>query len=218
MSDYWNRQYGKEGALWGDDPSELARIAVDYLRKQRTSFVYLIDIGCGYGRDARYIAKLPNVKVLGIDCSKNAIEHAKNSSSGLDNVEFQCIDFRELRDETYDVIYLSNVYQILRNDERRDLRKTLKCLLKPGGLLFLSTHSVRDPEHYQRGALVEGEANSFIDQKADTYVHLCTKGELVEDFSFLDITELYEHDYIEKRVGGDHHHISWIMIALRPKE
>ena len=81
--------------------------------------------------------------------------------------------------------------------------------LKPGGLLFLSTLSVRDPEHYGKGSPVPGEPNSFVDK---VYLHLFAREELMHDFGFLEIKELYEHEYAEPRATGEaHHHILWIL-------
>jgi 2-polyprenyl-3-methyl-5-hydroxy-6-metoxy-1,4-benzoquinol methylase len=85
----------------------------------------------------------------------------------------------------------------------------MKMMLKPNGLLFLSTLSVRDPEHYGKGDPVPGETNSFHDK---TYLHLCTKEELIGDFDFIYIKEIYEHAFREPRVIGEaHHHVSWIL-------
>jgi len=84
-------------------------------------------------------------------------------------------------------------------------------VLKPNGLLFLSTLSTRDPEHSEKGTPISGEINSFVD---NVYLHLCERSELEEDFSFLKIEELYEHEYFEPRATGEtHHHISWILVS-----
>ncbi|MBL7118966.1 hypothetical protein ISS96_03030 [Candidatus Bathyarchaeota archaeon] len=45
----------------------------------------------------------------------------------------------------------SNVYQILRTDERKEFRETIARKSNPNGLLFLSTLSARDPEHSGKG-------------------------------------------------------------------
>jgi hypothetical protein len=103
------------------------------------------------------------------------------------------------------------LYQLLRDSERKGLRKAVMGALKPNGLLFLSTLSVRDPEHYGKGTPVPEEANSFEDR---IYLHFCTREELVGNFAFLNVQELYEHKYHEPHATGEiHHHISWILIG-----
>ena len=100
---------------------------------------------------------------------------------------------------------------MLRRSEREELRRTVMKVIKPNGLLFLSTLSISDPEHYGKGVPIPKESNSFQDR---VYLHFCTREELVEDFAFLSIRELYEHEYYEPRATGEtHHHISWILIG-----
>lgn len=111
----------------------------------------------------------------------------------------------------YDVVFVSNLYQILQRKQRKELRKKIANILKPEGLLFLNTLSLNDPEEYGKGEPCPDEHHSFINNK---YLHFCTQEELKEDFQFLSIKELYEHEYDEPRAQGEtHHHISWMLIA-----
>lgn len=177
----------------------------------------ILDIGCGYGRDVFYFLDNFRCRILGIDISKKAIEIALDTDTALktqkgDDVKFECCNFTELRDGKYDLVFISNLYQLLKKDERQELRKTIMRTLAPNGLLFLSTLSVRDPEHYRKGIPVFGESNSFQEK---VYIHFCTREELIEDFAFLNIKELYEHEYYEPHANGEvHHHISWILIGV----
>ena len=46
------------------------------------------------------------------------------------------------------------------------------------------------------------------------YLHFCTRNELGNEFYFLEIKELCEHEYYEPHFTGEvHHHISWIQIG-----
>jgi len=74
---YWEKRYLTDGRLWGDGPSELARLAVARLRPSVARAagaepLALIDVGCGYGRDSRYLAAELNCRVLGLDPSPAA--------------------------------------------------------------------------------------------------------------------------------------------------
>jgi len=101
---------------------------------------------------------------------------------------------------------------LLKKEERRALRNTIKKRLKPDGMIFLSMLSPRDPEHYGKGKPVENEVNSFYDQR---YLHFCTREELEKDFSFLTIKELSEHEYFEPRSNNEvHHHIIWLLAGV----
>jgi len=211
----WDKDYKKSGRIWGENPGVLAIEAVRYLKKNKLDKKNhnILDIGCGYGRDVFYLSYNTSCNILGIDVSKKAIEIAMDTvlKTGKGNIRFQCRDFTSLKEENYDIIFASNVYQILNPPAREALKNTVKETLKPGGLLFLATLSTRDPEHYGKGMQVAGESNSFKDEK---YIHFCTREELIKDFGFLNIKELYEQEYNEPRSTGEtHHHISWILIG-----
>jgi len=209
----WDNAYKDSGNIWGERPSELAIAMAKYLRGHKTNdnMISILDIGCGYGRDALYFLGHFRCEILGIDGSEKAIDLAKKAAVSRKNMKFQCCDFTELGKDSYDVVFISNLYQLLRRSEREELRRTVMKVIKPNGLLFLSTLSISDPEHYGKGAPFSDESNSFMDK---VFLHFCTRNELEKDFKFLTIGELYEHEYYEPRATGEtHHHISWILIG-----
>ncbi|MCL5878542.1 MAG: hypothetical protein M1428_01910, partial [Deltaproteobacteria bacterium] len=113
----------------------------------------------------------------------------------------------------FDIVFVSKVYQILQQGEREKLRRAISHALSQGGLLFLSTLSIKDPEHFGKGSAVPVEENSFRDK---VYLHFCTREELEKDFNFLQVQTLYEHEYSELRAKGEtHHHVSWVLIGKR---
>jgi cyclopropane fatty-acyl-phospholipid synthase-like methyltransferase len=211
----WDQIYGREKRIWGDQPSELAMFACTYL-KESTQFqnrqdIFILDLGCGYGRDAVFLAQNLPCHILGIDNSVRAIEMARESLPAelAKKIEFLPYDFSRVSDK-YDIIFISNLYQILRPDERERLRETVKRCLNIEGLLFLSTFSVRDTQHSSRGVPVEDEPHSYLDKK---YIHLSTRAELEADFKFLHISALFEREFYEVRSSENHHHISWILMG-----
>lgn len=211
----WNKEYEDLGNVWGERPSKLAIAAFKFLQKNglNNMILSILDIGCGYGRDAFYFLANFRCRILGIDISEKAIDIASNSvlEAQKEDVKFKCCNFTELEAGECDIVFISNLYQLLRDKERKELRETVMRTLKPNGLLFLSTLSVRDPEHYGKGIQVSGESNSFQDK---VYLHFCAGEELTEDFAFLNIKALYEHEYYEPRAANEvHHHISWILIG-----
>jgi len=127
-------------------------------------------------------------------------------------VRFECYDFRQMSDGKFEIIFTSNFYQLLKMEERNALRDIIEKKLKPGGMLFLSTFSTGDPEHFGKGKRIDNEDNSFYDER---FLHFCTREELERDFSFLNINELVEHRYFEPRSNGEvHHHISWLLFGI----
>ncbi|HTY15199.1 MAG TPA: class I SAM-dependent methyltransferase [Methanoregulaceae archaeon] len=214
----WEHEFSHIGRIWGDIPGELAKIALDYMRIHLlcVNDNLLLDLGCGYGRDPLFIAGLCPVRIYGIDSSTTAINEARNSAigKGLDPGMFHCGNFLAAGDlPRASVVYSSNVYQILTPAERSAFRELVRNVLKQAGTFFLSTLSINDPEHKGKGDRVEGEPGSFIEQETGKYLHLSTREEIARDFAFLTIIALTELEYHEPRVGGDHHHKSWILIG-----
>ena len=78
----WNKTYSLEKRLWGDEPSELAQFALRVLQNSsrfQNRPLNILDMGCGYGRDALYLARHLNAHVLGLDNSGQAINMARES-------------------------------------------------------------------------------------------------------------------------------------------
>jgi cyclopropane fatty-acyl-phospholipid synthase-like methyltransferase len=212
----WNQTYGNDNRIWGDKPSELTLYAYNYL-KQNPRFsaltdIFVLDLGCGYGRDAIFLAQNLPCHVLGLDNSETAIEMARESipKEVEKKIELLCYDFSNVSDK-YDVMLASGLYQFLNPGERANLRETVKRCLKSDGVFFLGTLSVRDPQHIGKGTPVEGEENSVMDGK---YHHFCTRQELEKDFDFLKLYALFEREYTEWHSTSSHHHISWILMGM----
>ena len=215
----WDRKYREHGMQWGESPSVLRGPACSWLSEYypRGSTPRIVDLGCGYGRDSLVLAGIPGTTVTGIDSSPSAIGIARGraEAAGIPNIEFICCDFFEVRDIRADILYCCNIYHLLCPDERAGFCRLVDRILLPGGLFFMSTLSVRDPEHFGKGEPVEGEENTYVFPKENMYLHFCTREELEHAFSFLEIREIREIEYIENREQGDHHHVSCILVAGR---
>jgi SAM-dependent methyltransferase len=217
MDMYWDNEYVNNRLLWGEGPSELGRIAVDYLITQgiHTDDLNALDTGCGYGRDIVYYLEYLKCTILGIDNSEKAVITALSMISDIQKtrVKFWCCDYRDIKNDKFDIIFASNFYQLLKDGERKEFQGMVGDTLKKGGLLFLSTLSINDHEHKGQGRTLDDGSYSYHDK---VFLHLCSGDELREDFRFLHIEELYEHEFYEPRANGDtHHHISWILIGKR---
>jgi len=210
----WDSEYKENKAVWGEEPSELACFAEKYLEK--TGYAKgdfsMVDLGCGYGRDLFYLCDRFSCNVLGVDESLEAIMIAldKCSPEDREKIQFMCGDMFKLDSrDSFDIVYASNMYQILSAENRKNFPGLVREILKPGGLLLISTLSTGDPQHYGKGTPVPDDENSFIDHK---YLHLSTENEIRDKFSFLNIKYLKEHEYNEPRSNGEvHHHISWLL-------
>ena len=113
--------------MWGDGPSELARLAVARLGPYASPELSILDVGCGYGRDTRYLAAELGCHALGIDGSPAAIEAARKEHAAA---------LRRSREAQFDVEYLvSDVASLAADPEHaRSLRHRLHLQrLPPAG-------------------------------------------------------------------------------------
>lgn len=140
MADDWWSENGKFKPLHMINPIRVSYIAekIEKLKKCDLKEISLLDIGCGGGILSESMARI-GVNVVGIDaCEENikvAQSHAKKV--GL-NVEYMHTSVEELDSrQKYDVILLMEVVEHVDNLEFF-LKKTVE-LLKPGGLVFIST-------------------------------------------------------------------------------
>jgi cyclopropane fatty-acyl-phospholipid synthase-like methyltransferase len=107
----------------------------------------ILDIGCGAGTLCLYYANKGN-DVLGIDISGKGIDSANQSAHylGLNNVKFKKMNFpTQVPQEKFDFIIFSEVIEHLKNDDL--VLKKIFLLLKPKGMVFISTPSRNAPLH-----------------------------------------------------------------------
>jgi len=205
---------------WLDGPSELGIAALHYLAQEdkERAGVSILDIGCGNGRDAFYLADHIDARIIGIDTDEEKITQAQRltKQKKAKNIDFQVADILMFDHEHFDVLFCSGVYHFLRMNERMVFREKVRRLLKPDGLLFLSTLSVGDLYYYRNGRAVSDESNSFLyklSASETVFLHFCTQEEIVEEFSFLSIKDLYEEREYDPVVKGPINYIPWILIG-----
>jgi 2-polyprenyl-3-methyl-5-hydroxy-6-metoxy-1,4-benzoquinol methylase len=210
-ADRWDAVYAREGKRWGDGPGELARVAAAELRGR--PHLRILDAGCGYGRDALFLARELGAVVVGVDPASEAIELARAATPPGAALEFRTCGVEDVSDGPYDVVLVSNVYHVLRPAGRAALRERVAVLVPPGGLLYVSTLAVGDPEHYGAGTPVPGDKGSF---EGSTYLHFSTPATLRREFAAFAPLRVYEHAFVEPHADGEaHRHLHVIMIAQR---
>lgn len=209
-SDFFDRKYEEVGHIWGDEPSEVAKAAAEKLRGK--SGLKLLDVGCGYGRDAKFLTEVLDCEVTGIDTSKTGLDLGRECLGICPSIELVKKDFLKV-EEQYDAVIVANVYHLLKPEQRKPFVAKLWEVLRDNGLFFLSAHSVNDKEEYGKGAPVPGEQNSFV---REVYAHFYTRDELERDFASFK-SNISEIEYVEEKVGGDHHHTALIVIGRKHK-
>ena len=197
----------------GDDKiSKPASIALSFLLKnlKKSNQLTFLDIGCGDGRDIDYISSnFDNLIIKGIDISLKAVEKAIKLNSNKDNVIFECLDWKDLDETQYDIIYISGVYHFFNLADRNSFISKIRNILKINGVFFLSTLSSNDKQYYGKGVPVPNDPNSF---QSEYFLHFCSKEELLTDFKFLKIFDLFE--FFHKNYSKDtDYHTMWLLLG-----
>jgi SAM-dependent methyltransferase len=110
----------------------------------------VLEIGCGRGEIARYLAAKTGMQVLGIDVSGRFIEEAK--SNGVEgNVSFEALDFMDaeerFRNERFDYIVGNGILHHLYFDLPASLLR-IRSLLNDGGRIAFLEPNLHNPYVY----------------------------------------------------------------------
>ena len=140
----WDRWYAGEPAPWEIDRPQpvLVQLAVDGRLSGR-----VLDVGCGSGEHVLLAAE-HGAEALGIDVSptaiKRAVEKARRRGSGA---RFQVGDALRLDrlGEIFDVAIDSGMFQTFDADERSLYASSLANVVRPGGVLYVTCVSDREP-------------------------------------------------------------------------
>lgn len=130
---FYEERYGTEDYYWGTRPNDLC---MELLRRNYpTRPLRLLEIGCGEGRDAVFLAKC-GYQVTAFDVTETGIEKARRLADiHRVPVQFFRADLRDFRpEENYDIIYSSGVFHHILPEFRKEL---MECYLEhtvPGGM------------------------------------------------------------------------------------
>jgi len=104
----------------------------------------VLDIGCGWGGAARYMAEHYDVEVVGITISQEQVAMATDQAGDL-QVEFRFQDYRDVNEE-FDRIYSLGMFEHVGFKNYREYFQVAHRCLKDGGLFLLHTigHRVTD--------------------------------------------------------------------------
>jgi len=154
---YWQERYQADPALFGDAESSFARWCVPRMRRY-PSVRDVVELGCGYGRDARYFADL-GFRVVAVELalpgSRSDPAAPVGSGGTYELVQANALEFLEsAAPASADVVYSNMFYNMdLSEEEHRALFASVRRVLRSDGLHLYSVRSTSDP-WYGRGRLV----------------------------------------------------------------
>ncbi|MET7683028.1 class I SAM-dependent methyltransferase [Streptomyces sp. NPDC005423] len=139
---FWSALPAEPGAaLWDSSPQLTAARHLPLFRDHADPALPLVDIGCGSGRQTRWLARHFRW-VVGLDIAEAAVELAA-ASHAAPNVAYRRADLLDqdtaaaLRAEFGDVnVYMRGVLHQLAPDDRTRMLTTIRLLLGGSGILF----------------------------------------------------------------------------------
>lgn len=102
----------------------------------------VLDIGCGFGAMAHYLADAHGVHVVGVTLSPSQVELARDRFAHP-NVDIRLQDYREV-DGTYDRVYSIGMFEHVGHENYDTYLDTCHRLLAPDGVMLLHTIATRD--------------------------------------------------------------------------
>jgi SAM-dependent methyltransferase len=154
QSQWWDERFGREGVIWGEDPSPTARTALRYL----PAGAAVLEVGFGYGRDLAFLLQ-QGFRVSGIDLSPEARRRteARLRRAGLrpEHLETGAFEDSALPDASFDAVVSHRMAHLLVSEETvaRFADKAAR-VLRPRGILCLGVRNAEDlnPAEVRRAA------------------------------------------------------------------
>jgi tellurite methyltransferase len=151
----WNERYGS-GASGGEDSPTALLVEI----AEKLAPGVAIDLACGAGRNALYLAE-QGWAVTAMDGSEKAIEllRQRSAARGL-QVDAKVADLTDpafrMPHDAYDLILIAYYLQ-------RDLFAKVKEAVQPGGVVVAIVHTPEPGEEWSEKRAAPGELRSFFD-------------------------------------------------------
>ena len=141
-SEYWDTHYGQRSQIWSGRPNA---VLVEETRDLTPGSA--LDIGCGEGADAIWLAQ-GGWHVTAVDVSRTALERAERAAkeAGVDQlIDWQWHDLAEtMPDGAYDLVSAQYLHAPIEFPRDRVLQSAASRVA-PGGTLLVVSHAASPP-------------------------------------------------------------------------
>lgn len=174
--DFWNSEYEK-GYIYGLNPSEAAIRAVKLIKSKNIikEGFRLLEIGGGYGRNAKYFAQQLRIPIKVVEISQQAVDLGKNFLQDSNKyVEYILGDVNSLdkifNNILFDAVFHNFCLHLLDFGNRKLIYQSISKILKPKGWLIGSYLSINDHDYCKEvmdnnTILLRGKEQHFFTQE-----------------------------------------------------
>jgi SAM-dependent methyltransferase len=201
----WEKEYQNPKLMvGGDEPQADTLRFIKFLKKEKKYLIEdrtILDLGCGTGRNANYLAERGN-KVIGIEISKTALEIAKAKARELGlSVDYRLGDIGEpynIPDNSIDLILDVTSSNSLNEKGREIYLKEMDRVLKQNGFIFVRA-LCKDGNQNVKNLLKQSPGSEY-----DTYIikeiNLTERVFSREDFAKM-YGQYFKILHLEKKTG-----------------
>lgn len=154
-----------ESAYQETPPWDIGRAQPAIVRLAETGQITgsVLDVGCGTGENALYLAER-GFATVGIDGAPTAIRKARAKAKARRiEVRFEIADALDLRlPEQFDTVIDSGLFHVFSDQERVRFRESLGRVVRPGGTYFLMCFSDRQPGDWGPRRVTQPEIRSVF--------------------------------------------------------
>jgi tellurite methyltransferase len=199
---FWEESYKRPGKLdtfGGGKPN----ITVEKIASQLPAGSRILDLGCGEGRNAIYLAGL-GFKVTAFDISVAGIgKLLRTAEKKRLTVVASVADMREYEfPHRFDLIICNGCLHLITREESNSVIRRMKEATEPGGLNIVGvfTNTLPEPE----------DLKGFM-------VGLFKEGELLDQYKDWEILESRAYQFKDEHPGGlSHEHAANELVARKP--
>jgi ubiquinone/menaquinone biosynthesis C-methylase UbiE len=159
---HWDQAYqsGKQREEW-TRPSKFVLSMIDQLDSNDV----VLELGCGIGVDANYLASKVH-SVTAVDHAQSLIE-SNNSHFKQPNLSFEVLDFSEglkrFDSSSFTVAYARRSLHYFDDETTKRMFQEIQRVLKPGGHLFFECKSAKDLNAGQQAQT--GDVRQFFGER-----------------------------------------------------